>query len=449
MRITYIAAGAAGNYCGACAQDVSLVLGLRARGHEVELLPLYTPLRTDGPDPGADRVFYSGISTYLEQHVPLFRKAPRCFDWLLARPSVLKAASRLALSIRPEELGDMTVSVLRGSAGYQRRELEELLAFLERDSSPELVHLTNVLLSGLAPGVKSRLGVPVVCTLQGGETFIQNLHEPYAEEARALARRNVRAVDLFLAPSSAYAEEMADFLAVPRQRIRVVHPGIDATPYTRSSRRVRQPFRIGYLSRIAPEKGLDILGEAFHLLGQDGPDGAVLAIAGQMSGGGKQFWKEIRGRLKAQGLWHRVEYTGEVDFEQKVRFFHAASVFAQPSRVPERRGMAGLEALAAGVPIVVPNHGVFPDLVGMTGGGVLVPPEDPQALALALRALQDDPQRADRLGEAGARGVREHFSLEAAVTRVLEVYREVLVAGSAVNTEKESSISLSSEQPES
>ena len=122
-----------------------------------------------------------------------------------------------------------------------------------------------------------------------------------------------------------------------------------------------------------------------------------------------------------------------------------------------------MEALASGTPVVLPDRGVFPELVafdkvncsghperpstkssaqaalsgvegrsrrvGLTGGGLLVPADDPEALAEALRELRDDPDRADRLGEAGAAGVREHFSLDVMVSRMLEVYETVLSGG--------------------
>ncbi len=446
MRITYIAAGAAGSYCGACKYDVGLVLGLRARGEEVELVPLYTPLRTDGPDPSVGRIFYGGVNAYLQQHLALFRRSPACLDWLLDRPALLRLVSRFAVSTRPEKLGAMTVSVLQGPAGHQRKELEKLLGFLNTKPRPDIVHLTNSLLSGLAPTVKARLGVPVLCTLQGEESFVDRLPDPHRKEAIDLLRRNADAIDLFVAPCQAYAQEMVGYLRIGSERVTVVRPGIDVTAYARTSPRPstrsiaqgalrglegrpREPFRIAYLSRIAHEKGLDLLVDAFRRLEREPPGTSTLAIAGQLFGSSKSFWQGIRAQLEDEGLWGRVEYAGELDFESKVRFFRDASVFCQPSRVPDRRGMAALEALASGTPVVLPDRGVFPELVALTGGGLLVPGDDPEALAEALRELRDDPDRADRLGEAGAAGVRKHFSLEVMVSRMLEVYETVLSGG--------------------
>ena len=138
MRITYLAAGAGGNYCGACQRDVALIRGLLARGHDARMLELYTPVRTDGPLPPRSCVFYGGVNVYLQQRFAVFRHTPRFVDWVLDRRRVLDAASRFAVETRPEELGEMTVSVLRGPAGAQRKELSRLVRFLEPETQIRL-----------------------------------------------------------------------------------------------------------------------------------------------------------------------------------------------------------------------------------------------------------------------------------------------------------------------
>jgi len=94
MRIVYLAAGAGGFYCGACARDAALARALIARGHQVLMLPLYTPLEIDGPDPTFGRVFYGGLSAYLEQKSALFRRALPVVDRLLDNRRLLRAISR-------------------------------------------------------------------------------------------------------------------------------------------------------------------------------------------------------------------------------------------------------------------------------------------------------------------------------------------------------------------
>ncbi len=437
MRITYISAGAGGSYCGACAHDVTLVRGFKERGHDVQMLVLYMPLYTDGPDPSLERVFFGGINAYLQQHFAVCRRTPEFVDWVLDRPALLKLVARFAVSTSPEDLGEMTVSVLRGEEGFQHKEVEKLTHFLAHQRRPDVVNLTNSLLAGLAPTIKQRLGVPVLSVLQGEESFIARLSQPHRDEATRLLRKHAQVIDLFVAPGEAYADEMSRFLAVPRDRIRVVRTGIDTDAYANQEARIREPFRIGFLSRISPVKGLDLLVDAFSLLERQRPGRAVLAVAGQMQGANRGFWDEQLAKLRSRGLASRLDYRGELTLEEKVKFFQSSSVFVLSSRTSERRAVACLEAQAAGVPVVVPDRGVFPEIVKLTGGGILVKPDDPQALTDVLAALRDDPERADRLGREGAAGVAKHCSSDGMVSRMLEVYQEVLSEQSAAAGESD------------
>ncbi len=428
MRIVYIAAGAAGSYCGACARDLALCRGLIARGHDVLLVPLYTPLRSDAPMPRAERVFYGGINAWLQDRSGLFRRTPRFVDWLFDRPWLLNLASR-AIETRPENLGAMTVSVLRGTEGRQRKELAELVRFLENVRRPEVINLTNSLLSAVAPEIKRRLGVPLFCTLQGEESFVARLPQPYRDEAASLLRSHAQHFDRLFSPGEAHADEMSEFLAVPRERIQVVRPGVEALRYRPAGGRVRAPFRIGFLSRVSPAKGLDILVEAFILLEKRRPGkDMALSVAGEVTRPNSGFLDRLRERIASAGLTERFEYLGEVGLEEKVRFLQSLSVFCLPSRYAEQRAMACLEAMAAGVPAVAPRLGLFPELFGLTGGGLLVPAADPAAVAEALAALMDDPDRADEMGRAASEGIARLFSSEAMTARTLAIYEETLRA---------------------
>jgi len=426
MRIAYLAAGAGGSYCGACTRDVTLVRGLIRRGHDVLLMPVYTPLLVDGPDPSLRRVFYGGINAYLQQHCVLFRHTPRFLDRLLDRPRFLRLVSRFAIETRPEDLGEMTVSVLRGPEGRQAKELEKLVGFLEREERPEAVTLTNSLLAGLAPTLRVRLGVPVVCALQGEESFVERLGPPHRDRALDLLRGHARSIDLFIAPGEAYADEMASFLAVDRERVRVVRTGIDLETYRPPATPEREPFRIGFLSRLSPAKGLDVLCEAFRILARQRSEEIVLAVAGQAVSRRNRFWKRLLKDLARDGLAERVEYAGAVDLAGKVAFLQRCSVFSVPSRYPERRAVAVLEALACGVPVVLPSGRGYEEVVSLTGGGTLVEPDDAEALARGLAALLDRPDEAQRMARSAVEGTAKHFSADLMVDRMLEEYRDLL-----------------------
>lgn len=425
MRIAYLTAGTAGMYCGACSRDLTVIRGLLARGHDVYAVPLYTPLKIEGREPlPLTDVFLGGINVYLQQQAPLFGQAPEAVRRLLDHPALLNFASRFAVSNRAADLGPMTVSVLSGSEGRQKQELRRLLDFLRREPKPDLVMITNSLLSAVAPEVKRKLGAAVVCGLQGEEDFLGQMPEPYRSQGQQLLRRHSAAVGLFVAPYTAHAEKMAAYLGVPPDRIRVVPTGLEVDRYRHQGPRVREPFTVGYLGVITPGKGLDLLVEAWVRLVRQQDRAVRLRIAGKVLD--KAYWRALRARIRAAGLVAQKEYLGEVDLDTKRQFLRSLSVLCQPSRFAEARGLVAMEAMASGVPVVVPRRGVFPEMMELTGGGLMVEPENSAALAEALARLQDNPDEADRLGRQGAEGIAGHYAAEKVVEQTLAVFEEAL-----------------------
>ncbi len=423
MRIVHVAAGAGGMYCGACARDVTLARGLIERGHSVEILPLYTPLRFDGTDPlPTGPVMLGGINAYLEQHVALWRYAPSWLRKPLDNPRLLELASRFAVSTRASDLGPMLVSVLRGVSGKQRRSMLEMVQYIVSGERPDVVSITNTLLAGIAPELKRTLQVPIVCALQGEDGFVDATTEPYRSEARKLLRQNAEIVDLFLSPSESYADSMAEYLSIPRDRIRVVRVGVDTRPFRRSARKRVYPFTVGYLGVITHAKGADILVDAALRLLEDGRDLEVV-LAGKVLA--QDYWRRMAARLESSSHGRRFRYLGEVDFEGKLHFLRACSAVCMPSRISEARGMVALEAQAAGVPVIVPDRGVFPEMLTLTGGGITFPAEDPAGLAASIARLMDDTDLSAKLADAAPHGVQRSFSADRMVAETLEILREI------------------------
>src|ERR671934_1677047 len=149
MKIAYITAGAGGMYCGSCLHDNTLVAALAAQGHDALLIPTYPPIRTDEPDVSQRRVFFGGINVYLQQKLALFRHTPWLLDRLLDLPALLRWVSRFAVRTQAERLGDLTISMLRGEHGHQRKEIAKLTRWLAEEVRPEIINLTAGLLSGL------------------------------------------------------------------------------------------------------------------------------------------------------------------------------------------------------------------------------------------------------------------------------------------------------------
>ena len=426
MRLLHMTAGAGGMYCGSCLRDNTLANALVALGHDVTLLPVYTPTRTDGPNASEHDVYFGGISVFLQQKFAFFRHTPAVLDTLFDVPAVIKAAAGRGVSVDPKELGELTLSTLRGEEGFQAKEIRKLVRHLEALPPFDVVVIPVSLLIGLAAPLKRALGRPVVCTLQGEDLFLDSLSADHREEAQALIRHHAPAVDAFIATSAYYADFMADYLGLDRASIHTVPMGVSLDGHHGEPRVAVGPPAIGYLARVAPEKGLDLLVEAYRILRQDlGLGPARLRVAGYLAPEHRPYLQAIEARVRAWGLENEVVYEGEVDRAGKLAFLRTIDVLSVPSPYVEPKGLYLLEAMGSGVPWVQPAHGAFVEMHERTGGGLLFTPNDPRDLALKLRTVLDDPVLRQELGRRGAAGVRAHYGAERMAERSLEVFRAV------------------------
>ncbi|GDY20722.1 glycosyl transferase family 1 [Verrucomicrobiota bacterium] len=414
MNIVQITPGAGGMYCGNCFRDNALVAELRRQGHAPLLVPLYLPMTLDEENQGAGTpIFFNGINVYLEQVFPAYRKAPQWLHNLLASPVLLKLAAGRAAKTRAAEVGELTLSMLRGEEGNQERELEQLIAWLRTQPKPDVVCLSNAMLVGMARRLKRELGTRVVCTLQGEDAFLDAMPEPVRGEVwRTLAERG-KDVDLFIAPSRYFGELMAKRLGLAAERLRVVPNGISLEGYHAAGAAVEPPA-LGFFARMCPEKGLDTVVEAFIEIRRRGRVPRLqLRIGGACGPGDVVFVNGLKQRLAAAGLAGDVEFHPNLSRAEKLAFLRSLTVFSVPALYGEAFGLYVIEALASGVPVVQPRVASFPELIAATGGGVLCEPRNVGALAEAIEALVLDQARARALGEAGRRAVEKGFSVRA------------------------------------
>ncbi|HET9225158.1 MAG TPA: glycosyltransferase family 4 protein [Thermoanaerobaculia bacterium] len=422
MRIAYIAAGAADMYCGTCLHDNTLAGALQKMGHEVALIPTYTPMRTDAPSVSLDRVFFGALNVYLQQKAAAFRHTPGAFDWLLDRPGLIQRAAKLGASTDPAELGDLTYSILQGEEGFQAKELTKLVDWLRDDLRPDIVHLTNSMFAGFARSLKQELGVPVVCSLQGEDLFLDQLREPWRTRVRELLSERARDIDAFQVNSAWYADYMADYMKCDRSRMFVVPLGLTLEGHEGQPHEAGHPLTIGYLARICPEKGLHVLVEAFHLLA-----GKVrLRVAGYLGERDRKYLEDQESRIASWGLSGSYERVGEVDRDGKIRFLQSIDVLSVPTTYREPKGLFVLEALANGVPVVQPRHGAFPEMIESTGGGLLVEPDSPEELAHGIETLLRDPELRLELGRKGREAVHNRFHEGVEAESTLRVYERLL-----------------------
>ncbi len=430
MKYAYIATGAANMYCGSCMRDNTLVSAIKALGHDITMLPMYTPLRVDEENVSEEHVFYGGIEAYLLQQFP------KRSIW---RDMALKVSSSQAIlkmlphfdigsNVDPAQNAEMTLSMLRGEMGNQSPLLKEMVDWMTASLQPDLVHVTNTLISGVVPAIKKRLNVPVVCGLHGEDIFIDGLPDPYREQALDLIRENCQKIDHFIAISQYYADYYAPLVGIEPEKITVVRPGIALKDYGLDlwKNGADMPLTIGYLARISPEKGLHLLAEAFIQLCHSGlfPN-LRLKASGYLSRVHDGYVKGIRARVDEAGVGDRVEILGTVDRQQKLDFLQSIDLFALPTIYRDPKGLPVLEALANGVPVVQPNHGAFPEIIKATGGGLLHQPEDTQDLAAKLASLLANAAWRQELGERGRTAVHAHFSDQRMATETIQAYQSV------------------------
>ncbi|MCA1809086.1 MAG: glycosyltransferase family 4 protein [Lentisphaerae bacterium] len=426
MNIIQIVPGSGGGfYCQNCVRDVGLARQLHRMGHKVVFVPLYLPFM-EMADEAVTRapVFYGAINVYLAQKLPLYRRLPEKFRRFMDAPSLLRWAASRAGSTQAAGLGDMTLSVLQGSSGRQQRELRQLTEWLQTQPRPDVVHLSNALLLGLAPALRAALDVPIVCSLQDEDTWLDALPEPYRTRCWDRVRDLCREVALFIPVSATYAAAASKRLDLTEDRCRIIPPGVDITEFTPAPNRPDRPV-IGYLSELKPTFGLDILIEAFILLRQHRElAGLQLKITGGELHAKNNFIESIRRRLAESGCADAVAFEEAFRQPRRTAFLQSLSVLSVPARRPEACGLFLLEAMACGVPVCQPDLGGYPEIIAATGGGLIYRDQNPAGLAAALHPLLTDRALAARFGQAGRQAVVSNFSLERVTREMTRVYHE-------------------------
>jgi glycosyltransferase involved in cell wall biosynthesis len=437
MRIVQITPGAGGMYCGNCFRDNALVRALRSLGHETLMIPLYLPMTLDEEDQSAGTpIFFGGINVYLGQKSALFRNMPSWLHNVLSSPKLLKWAAGRAAKTKAEDVGELTLSMLRGEEGNQARELEGFIAWLKDQPKPDLICLSNALLAGMVRKLKAELNVPVIVMLQGEDSFLDSLPEDIRGIVWQTLAERCAEVDYFIAPSQYFGELMRRRLALPQDRLAVVWNGINLEGYPApDSLSAQNTPTLGYFARMCREKGLHTLVEAFILLRKNNRvPNLRLRVGGGCGPSDEIFLDELRSKLSAEGLLEAVEFRPNVSREEKIQFFSGLTAFSVPALYGEAFGLYVIEAMAAGLPVVQPRTASFPELVAATGGGILCEPGSAAALAEALELLLSDPARARALGEKARDAVRQSFTVHAMTRNLLGVYEAVLARSSTAKT---------------
>ncbi|MEW6236671.1 MAG: glycosyltransferase family 4 protein [Candidatus Omnitrophota bacterium] len=422
MKIIKIVPGTGNFYCGSCIRDTALVRALRRLDHEAVLQPLYLPLCSDESiSDSGDRIFFGGVNVFLQQKADFFQKTPRWFDRIFDSRWLLQLSSRQAGMTKASELGEMTLSMLAGEEGRQVKELRRFIEWLKQEEKPDAVILSNALLLGLSKSISQVLGLPLLCTLQGEDGFLDALTEPYRTAAWRQLESKVKYVDMFIPVSFYYNGVMKQRLNIPAEKCAVVQNGISLDGYRERAEEIKTPT-IGFLARLCAAKGLDRLIEVFiHLKKHPEFHSLRLKIAGVMTSGDKPFVKEMKKLLDKAGVLPDASFHPNIAREEKIEFLNTLSVLSVPATYGEAFGLYAIEAMAAGVPVVQPQHGGFTEIVETSGGGVLYDPNESGAYESALAEILLNPGKAREMGRLGKKAVRDHFNVDRMAREILKI----------------------------
>lgn len=373
-------------------QDNTLARTLCRGGDDAVLVPTYTPIRVDEEDVSVDRVFLGGINVYLDSTVPGWKRMPAWMTSWLNRPGLIRWLSRFGRT-DAAHLGSLTLDMLRGSAGPQRREIRQFVSYLCDELQPDLILFSNALLSGVLSELRQRFDGRILCLLQGDDVFLEALNPNWKQKVLNQLRDNCRLFDGFLTHSRYYRDFMAKYLDVADDRFRQIPLTIDIADTSggpHAAARVATPgqagrrVRVGYFARICPEKGIqNLLGAAAQVL-PDCPN-AEIAIAGYLSEQHRRWFEQLLAEATAAAP-NRIHWLGSpADRVQKFDIMSRFDFLCVPTEYHEPKGLYVLEAGLLGIPALLPSHGAFPELIEALGDGWLYDGNTGHDLASALR----------------------------------------------------------------
>lgn len=425
MKIIQLTPGAGAMYCGNCLRDNAMVASMRRAGHDAFMIPLYLPLTLDESDLSQDQpVFFSGINVYLEQVIPWMRHMPGWLHKALTSRRFLKMAAGKAAATRPEQVGELTLSMLKGEEGNQARELDELVKYIQTVGKPDVICLSNAMLIGMAKQLHEQVGVPVVCMLQGEDDFLDALPARESAMAWELIRTRSECVAAFVAPTQYFASRMSERLALPDARVHIIPNGIHPQGFSQSS--FGQPTTIGFFARMCKEKGLDSIIRAFIILRQSGQfDHVKLAVGGSCGPTDQVLVNALTRELKSAGLLDSVSFHPNLTRGEKQEFLSRLHVFSVPASYSEAFGLYLLEAMASGVPCVQPRASGFPEIIESDKAGWIYEPHTPEALAEALGAALRNPEELKARGRNAHSVLQNKFHIDKITHQYLQLFQSL------------------------
>jgi len=427
IKIVNIVPGFGGTfYCGNCLRDSGHTKSLIKLGHDAMMLPIYLPLTMEhGIEKDTNPIFYGAVNIYLKQNFKIFRNMPTWLENFFNSSSILRYAAKKAGSTRTEGLEEMTISMLMGKDGNQNDELQELIDFLKNHEKPDIVHLSNALLMGLAKQIREQLKVPVVCSLQDEDVWVDAMNDHYRKKVWDLMSHRAEDIDAFIAVSDYYANEMKVKMRIPKEKMHIVPIGIDSSLYKYSEPTSNPPV-IGYISRMYEEHGFGLLIDAFiQLKKKEEFKDVQLKLSGGYTGDDKKFINQQIKKLKKAKIFSDAEFIDEYQPEQRFSFFNKLTLLSVPVLKGEAFGVYQLESLACGIPLVQPQLGAFPEIIEQTGGGVTYGPNTAEELCKSWANTLVNNDKINTMSKAGYDAVLEKYNIDKVSESVLSIYKSL------------------------
>ncbi len=428
MKIVYLITGSGGSfYCGNCYRDMIYLRAIRkVPGINASAIPLYLPPDEMNTESGMDKnVFFGAISMYLREKVPFLKNMPVFMDKLVDSRPMLKMAARKAGTTNPEGLEEMTLNMIKGENAFPDKELQRLIDYLCKDGKPDIIHLSNALIVGLARQIKRKLDVKIVCSLLNEDDWIDEMAEPYQSGAWDLMAREANNVDIFLTPSNYYKELFISKTGISGENFRVIPLGFD--PDLKKIEKNDNYPAIGYFCRVNSQNGIDKLVDAFiELKSGDKLPGLTLHISGGYTGDDKPFIADQIKKIKNNGFKSFVRIYPEFHGSSKQQFFNNIDLMCVPVRKHDGYGLYILEANAAGVPVLQPATGAFPEIIERTKGGITYSPDTVSELSVQILKVLTDRELCMQLGKNGQENVLKDLSLIKMSEGLSKVYNSLI-----------------------
>ena len=428
MKIVYLVTGSGGQfYCDNCYRDMLYIRAIRkVPDVTANAIPLYLPPDTPEAISAVDsHVFFGAISLYLREKVKFLRNMPAFLDKVFDSRPLLKLAASRAGSTRSEGMEDLTLDMIRGNNPSREKETDRLVKYLIETGKPDVIHLSNALILGLASLLKRRMDVKIVCSLQNEDDWINDMAEPFQSNAWKLIAAEAVNVDAFISPSYYFKEFFMNKTGLSGHNIYVVPSGYEPFFLPEKSTTLRAPS-IGYFSRINFNNGFDKLADAFiKLKSESGMSDLTLHVCGGYTGDDEPFIRKQLIKIKNHGYKNSVRIYTDFRGNEREEFFGNVDVMSVPARKYDAYGLYILEANGAGIPVVQPATGAFPEILKKTGGGITYLPDNIEELSSSLLKLLTDKNLRNELGNTGQKNVKIKLSMEMMAAGLAEVYNKI------------------------